>query len=196
MNPQQTFWLGSDGDAYTERVQAFGNYEYTDGNRFDIIKRILSNIPRDLNILELGCNRGNFIGFLKELGFTGITGLEINETAFKICKKRFPEFNFINSAIENFNTNRKYDLVLTCCVLIHIHQKNIQNIVDHIKKLSSKYIFGNEYYSETFKEIKWPGYCLSGNYPELFKIKPKKMEIHETVKRLTAPRHVFYLIEK
>jgi len=77
MNEQQTFWVNHGGDAYTKRVLEFVNTRYTDGFRCDIIRNTLAEIPRDSSILELGCNRGNFIGVLKKLGFTNITGVEI-----------------------------------------------------------------------------------------------------------------------
>jgi len=195
MNDQQVFWTNHGGDAYTKRTLEFVNTRYTDGFRFDIIRNTLAEIPRDATILELGCNRGNFIGFLKKLGFTNITGVEINQSAYKKCKERFPEFEFINKSIEDYFRELPFDLVITCGVLIHIHSDNLLNIVKKIRELSRKYIFGNEYYSKDFRRVVWPSYCYSGDYANIFGIKPK-IELYRVRKNVKAKIDVFYLIEK
>jgi len=195
MNEQQTFWVNHGGDAYTKRVLEFVNTRYTDGFRCDIIRNTLAEIPRDSSILELGCNRGNFIGVLKKLGFTNITGVEINKSAYRESVEKFPEFNFINSSIEDLDTDKKFDLVITCGVLIHIEQKNLPDTIEKIKKLSKKWIFGNEYYSKDFRQVDWPSYCHSGDYANIFGIKPK-IELYKITKTGKAIMDVYYLIEK
>jgi len=192
MNDQQIFWIGSGGDRYITRNMDFHNFEYMDGFRKDIIRSILKHIPRDISILELGCSKGQTIGKLKEMGFTEITGVDINESGLKIAREEFPEFEFIKSAIEEYNSTKMYDLVLTSGLLIHIQPDNLPNVINKMKKLSKKYIFGFEYYSKEFERIDWPGDCYSGDYAKLFALSGR-MEIHKTI---NGKLHMFYLLEK
>ena len=192
MNDQQMFWQGSGGDKYITRNMDFHNFEYTDGFRKDILKYILKYIPRDISILELGCSKGQTIGNLKEFGFTNITGVDINESALKIAREEFPRFDFIESAVEDYNPTKKFDMVITSGLLIHIHQDNLPNVISKIRELSKKYIFGFEYYSKEFERIDWPGYCYSGDYAKLFALSGKT-EIHKTI---SGNLHMFYLLEK
>ena len=196
MNDQQVFWKGSGGDKYITRNKYFHNFEYMDGYREDILKDFLSKIPKDSTVLELGCNKGQTMGHLKDLGFTEVTGVDINKSALKIAREEFPEFEFIESSIEELSTYKIYDLVITSGVLIHIHPDNLQTVIEKIKELSKKYIFGFEYYSKEFHDINYGGkeLCWSGDYANIFNIKPQRIEIH-TMKEKNST-HMFYLLQK
>lgn len=197
MNNQQIFWQGSGGNRYITRNKYFHNFEYTDGYRKDILKDFLSKIPKDSTVLELGCNKGQTIGNLINFGFTKVTGIDINEFALKIARKEFPEFEFIESSIEDYNREKQFDLVITSGVLIHIHPKNLPFIVKKIRELSKKYIFGFEYYSKEFHKINYlNGELWSGDYANIFNIKPQRIEIHTMKKQGSNSTHIFYLIEK
>lgn len=197
MNDQQMFWKGSGGDKYITRNRYFHNFEYLDGYRENILKDFLSEIPKDSTVLELGCNKGQTIGHLKDLGFTKVTGIDINKSALKIAREEFPEFEFIESSIEDYNREEQFDLVITSGVLIHIHPANLPTIVKKIRELSKKYIFGFEYYSKEFHKINYlDGELWSGNYANVFNIKPQRIEIHTMKKKEKDPTHIFYLIEK
>ena len=191
MNQEQLFWSGSGGDAYTTRSKQFKNYEFKDGFRFDFIKRILFNVHKDSSVLELGCNSGNFIGFLKELGFKNITGVEINKLAYETCRQKHPDCEIINSSIEGFESDDKWDMVVTSGVLIHI--LDVKQVIQKMENLSRKYIFGNEYYSPSSYLVNWPSYCCCADYANMFETKPKIDEVHETK---DGELHSFYLIEK
>jgi len=184
------------GDEYTRKNNHFANTQYRDHYRLDIIRAFFTDIDRDLSIIELGCNRGNFIQVLLNMGFTNITGVDINREAIEMARESFPKLNFIKTTIEDFDYYEKYDIVATCGVLIHIDPSLLQNVINKIEDMSKKYIFGCEYYSNDFAMIKHSSKCYSGDYGNLFSVKPRKMEIHNMVKEARAPNHVFYLIEK
>ena len=198
MNKQQCFWQGSGGDKYVTRNSDFHNFKYMDGYRKDILKDFLSEIPKDSTVLELGCNKGQIIGNLRDFGFTKVTGIDINKSALEIARKEFPEFEFIESSIEDYNPDKKFDLVMTSGFLIHIHPDNLPFIAKKIQELSKKYIFGFEYYSKEFQGITYFGeeLCWSGNYANVFNIKPRRMEIHNMQLKAKTSAHMFYLIEK
>ena len=189
LNEEQQFWNGKEGDGYIKRNQDLTNFQYhTD--RLSITQSFFKDIPRDASILEIGCNTGNIITILRDMGFTDITGIDINAKAISIIEKKFPQYTFIHSAIEDFPPTKKYDLVYTSGVLIHIHPNNIARTINKIKTLSRKWIFGFEYYSEITMAQNYHGIqSWSGNYGDMFGRKPSRMEIHKT----KDEAHCFYL---
>lgn len=197
MNSQEQYWIGSGGDDYTKRNDTFRDIEYVTDTRLNVLKRFFSEIPKDSSILEIGCNRGNTIQILKDMGFSNITGIDINESALSIIREKFPEFKFYNSSIEEYYST-PYDLVITCGVLIHIHPDNLDKVIDRIENLSSKYIFGYEYYSDTLKKMPYhdKGEVWSGDYENMFHVKPQKIELHYVKHHEKALTHVFYLLKK
>ena len=193
LNDQQSLWTGKFGDKYIERNTELSNFEYTDGNRKTVVEDFFINIPINYSILEIGCNTGNMIRILRDMGFTDITGLDINQTAIAMCRLEFPQYEFIHSSIESFQLRRKYDLVYTSGVLVHIHPDNLERIIRKIKLLSRKYIFGLEYYSETLKEVPYHDTVFwNGPYASMFGLEPKRLQIHEM--KDETYRHIYYLL--
>jgi pseudaminic acid biosynthesis-associated methylase len=147
----------------------------------DVFKKIFSNIDKNAKILELGCNVGLKLSILQKLGFTNLTGVEINEKAFKIAKKNYPNIKFHNSSIEEFNSNgEQFDLVYTSGVLIHINPKALPEIIKKIISLSKEYIFDSEYYSDKLVEVNYRGHeetLWKQNFPQLFLNQDSKLKI-------------------
>lgn len=193
LNDQQAFWEGDLGNDYIYRNTELTNFQYTDGNRKSIVEDFFKDILRDTSILELGCNTGNMIRILKDMGFTDITGLDINEEAIDTISKEFPQYSFIHSSIESLQIQRKYDLVYTSGVLVHIHPDNLDRIIRKIKLLSRKYIFGLEYYNETLTEEPYHDTVFwNGPYASMFGLEPKRIQIHKT--KDEKYRHIYYLL--
>ena len=154
-----------------------------------IFNNFFDKLNRELTILELGCNVGLNLSVLKKMGFKNLTGLEINKTAFSIAEKNNPDINFIHSSIEDFNSTEKYDLVYTAGVLIHINPETLPLIITKMDKLSNKYIFGFEYFSDNLVEIKYrnsENTCWKQNFPELImKLNPSFKIIKKFVQFLS-----------
>lgn len=194
LNNQQKFWSGEFGDDYIKRNLEFHNVQYTDSDRLSITKSFFQDIPRDSSILEIGCNVGSIIWILDKMGFTDVTGIDIKKEAIDIISKRYPHYTFIHSSIESFQLRRKYDMVYTSAVLIHIHPDNLMRVVKKIKALSYKHIFGFEYYSEDFEEADYykEDKMWTGDYPSLFDMKPERMELHDV--KDSECTHCYYLL--
>jgi len=139
----------------------------------EIYEKNFDDIDRKSVILELGCNIGLKLSILYKMGFRNLYGLEINKKAYRIAKENNPDINFINSSIEDFETNdKKFDLVYTSGVLVHIHPSNLDMVIKKIINLSKKYIFGFENFSENLAEKKYRGQSnvlWKQNFPILFK---------------------------
>ncbi len=82
--------------------------EYTDRNTFDtaslddlyskyygvarreINDRFLRDIAKDAGFLEVGCNTGNQLLLLQEMGYSNLSGIELQPYALKIARGRLP----------------------------------------------------------------------------------------------------------
>lgn len=177
LNEQRNFWLGGFGDEYIERTGSLEKinqiYQNLTGQPITkIFYDFFSDLDRDLEILELGCNVGIKLEILKNMGFSNLNGLEMNPKAIEIAKKHHHDIHFINSSIEDYDSKGKtYDLVFTYGVLIHQHPIVVESIIQKIIDLSHKFIFGYEYFSENLVEIKYrenSNVMWKQNFPNIF----------------------------
>ncbi len=185
---QRKFWSEDFGENYITRNMTMEEvndlYKKQTGVTVEkIFQDFFSDIDKKSSILELGCNIGLNLSTLHKMGFSNLYGLEINKKAIGIAKKNNPEVEFINSSIEEFDPKgKKYDLVYTAGVLIHINPTALKAVVDKMLSLTKEYIFGFEYYSDELIEIKYRGHanvCWKQNFPLLFK---KAMPTLQTMK--------------
>ena len=176
-NLQKDFWRGNFGKKYVSRHTTIEEkdspYEKLTGITTEtVFNRFFKGIDRKSRILEIGCNTGLSLSALQKMGFTNLHGLEINTYAYEIAKQKNPSMNFINSSIEDFDAEEKFDLVFTSWVLIHINPSKLNSVIKKILDLSRKYIFCFEYYSNELEEITYHGHSNTmwkQNFPLLFK---------------------------
>jgi len=161
---QMPRWTGQFGRAYTDRnnlslyaLDALyqGNYGVT---RRELNQRFLAGLRSDARILEVGCNIGNQLKLLHELGFFNLYGIEIQHYALKQAKSRTPEIKVAEaSALEIPFSDDSFDLVFTSGVLIHIAPCDIARVLREIHRCTKRYIWGFEYYSSTCVEVAYRG---------------------------------------
>ena len=76
------------------------------------------------------------MGFPKQFD---VTGIDLNEHALSIAKKKYPEFKFdLDSILKLPYADSTFDLVFTRGVLIHIDPKNIDKATSEIFRISKK----------------------------------------------------------
>lgn len=83
-------------------------------------------VPTSSSILEVGCNVGRNLDFLRRAGYTHLSGLELSQDAIDQMAVHFPEVakgsTIINGSIEDkIETLPTYDVIFTMAVLIHLH---------------------------------------------------------------------------
>lgn len=151
-------WEGEFGDAYTDRN------EYDPQDRLPIFRDIL---PSDVQyVLEVGCNMGNNLETLSELGLTAI-GVEPNKKAAAIGRSKGRHI-LVTDAFHLPFADGSFDLVFTSGVLMHIpdYKKAMEEIWSVTRKyaLAIEYTGDNEtvnYHGNTDMLWKRPAY----NYP-------------------------------
>jgi SAM-dependent methyltransferase len=95
--------------------------------RSQALLEIVSDLPTDARILEVGCNAGRNIAYLFDHGYTGVEGVDINPHAVELLRKAFPQLAdreiHIGAAGETLPkfADDEFDLVYTMAVLEHIH---------------------------------------------------------------------------
>ena len=161
---QEEVWNGEFGEKYTDRnimspdeldQLCIDNYGIS---RTELNKEVLDKLNVDI-ILEVGCNVGNQLLLLKMMGYTNLWGIELQEYAVEIARKRTSGINIAKgSAFDIPYKNKFFDLVFTSGVLIHISPDDIDKVLIEIYRCTNKYIWGFEYYNpEGYQMVDYRG---------------------------------------
>ena len=155
-------WSGKFGKEYTDRnSHSFASMENIYQNLYGITRTklnesFLDNVCKSSKILEVGSNIGNQLLCLQNMGFKNLYGIELQSYSVEISKKRTKQINIIQgNAFDIPFKNGFFDLVFTSGLLIHIHPIDINNVLDEIYRCSNKYIWGFEYYSDKYTNVKY-----------------------------------------
>jgi len=207
---QEENWSKGHGDEYNKRnphnieeMDSLYVKEYGNITRTDLNKEFLDFLPRNIKILEVGANVGSQLDGLQKMGFTNLLGIDINREAIETSKANLKGIDIIlASALDLPFKNNYFDLVFTSGVLIHISPDNMKQIISEITRCSKKYIWGFEYFSDTYTEIPYRGKSnllwkanfsklYSDQYSELKLIKEKKIKYKDS-----ENEDVMFLLEK
>ncbi|WP_261303481.1 pseudaminic acid biosynthesis-associated methylase [Paenibacillus andongensis] len=160
---QMDLWTSEFGAEYTERnTFSVGElddiyraqYGYT---RSEMNQKFLSDKKID-NLLEVGCNVGNQLRNLQSLKYENLYGIELQSYAVERAKQLSKGINIIQGhAFDLPFKNQYFDLVYTSGVLIHIAPEDISKALNEIYRVSKRYIWGLEYYSEAYEEKDYRG---------------------------------------
>jgi pseudaminic acid biosynthesis-associated methylase len=175
---QQKFWSGSFGKGYNDRntytLKGFDQfYKKTWGvTRSALNRNFLKGLKID-NTLEVGANIGLQLRHLQSQGYTNLYGLEVQWDAVERAKKITQHISLVQGSAFDLPFKDKYfDLVFTSGVLIHIHPKDHKKAMREMYRVSKKYIWGFEYFSEHTQEIPYRGnrnVLWKNNFPQLWK---------------------------
>lgn len=95
--------------------------------RSQALLELISDLPKDAHILEVGCNVGRNVAWLFDHGYTNIQGIEINSHAVELLRKTYPQLADVQVSIGAAGevlpkfADDEFDLVYTMAVLEHIH---------------------------------------------------------------------------
>jgi pseudaminic acid biosynthesis-associated methylase len=163
--PQKERWAGDFGRAYTDRNTLSGaqldslyrtNYGITRGQ---LNETFLRDIPRDAHILEVGCNSGNQLLLLQEMGFANLWGAELQSYALQLARARLPGAELSQaSALDLPFEGGEFDLVFTSGVLIHIAPADLPLALDEIHRCAKTWIWGLEYYASEVTQVNYRGH--------------------------------------
>lgn len=162
---QEKFWSTEFGKEYSDRnswqTDADWDKFYVDTwgkNKLEINEMVMSDLPKDIKILEVGCNIGQQLRGFQRMGFTNLYGIELQQYAVEKGKQNTVGINMIQGS--GFDLPFKdgyFDLVCTNGVLIHISPNDHEAFMKEVIRCSSKYILGWEYFAEEVTDINYRG---------------------------------------
>ena len=159
---QTEVWKGDFGRDYTD-CNTFDpaalndlyrkNYGLT---RTQINQTFLRDLPKDLSFLEVGCNTGNQLLLLQQMGYTSLSGVELQPYALDIARSRVQNsFLQQGSSLALPFADAAFDIVFTSGVLIHISPEDLPRAMDEIHRCARTYIWGLEYYAPSETEVSY-----------------------------------------
>jgi pseudaminic acid biosynthesis-associated methylase len=181
--PQEENWGGPKGVKYADRffftpAQLDNQVKLLTGvhSRTQMNKRFLRGIPRDISILEIGCNVGNQLGLLHHMGFTNLHGIELHPHAVEIANKRRPWAHVMQRSALDLNLlPDSFDMVMTTWVLTHVAPEDMDNAMRLAGRCARRWIWGCEPWWPEGIELhqKDPrtghGYLWKGNYSQMWR---------------------------
>ena len=151
---QEKFWAGEFGDEYTDRNQT----ESLFASNLALFSEILKRTKSVKSVVEFGANVGvNLLAIKQVLPNVNCSAVEINQHAVKKLKQ-IKDVTVYDNSILDFETEQKYDFVLSKGVLIHINPKELIKVYDSMYKASKKYICIIEYYNPIPVGISYRGH--------------------------------------
>jgi len=211
-NKQEDFWSGEFGQEYTDRnfltTEQWEQY-YKDCygiTRLEMNEKFVGSFPKDIRILEVGCNIGMQLRGLKQMGFQNLYGIEIQHKAVEMSKEVCPGANVIQgSAFDLPFKSSFFDVVVTNGVLIHIAPENHRTFMKEVHRCSSKFIWGFEYFNEETVEINYranEGFLWKADFARIYRdfftdLTLTKEEKYPYIKEVESGNtDVMFLLEK
>jgi pseudaminic acid biosynthesis-associated methylase len=163
--PQKQRWAGDFGREYTDRntlsaAQVDSLYQSNYGiPRRQLNEAFLGEMAKDARILEVGCNSGNQLLLLQEMGFANLWGAEVQSYALELARARVPGAQIAQAtALDLPYGDGDFDLVFTSGVLIHISPADLPRALDEIHRCARTWIWGMEYYAPEVTPVNYRGH--------------------------------------
>lgn len=89
---------------------------------------------KNISILDIGCGYGQTLRALRDLSYTKLEGIDLDENAIEYCKKN--ELEVSKSSLEDYllKNKKKYDILIMSHVLEHIDKSKIVDILGKIRR--------------------------------------------------------------
>ena len=97
----------------------------------DNLLKLIKSVPHK-SILEVGCAQGDFTKELLKIS-SDVTGIDVSEREIKRARKNAPGAKFHAVPLEDYNTNKKFDVIVCSEVIYYIMDR--QKAYEKIKKL-------------------------------------------------------------
>jgi pseudaminic acid biosynthesis-associated methylase len=148
---QLNLWRSDFGRQYTDRN------DVEKPERIATWKRLLGGIV-PARVVEVGCNVGWNLEYLRRLGASELYAVEPQAYAVARARARAPEFGVLQGTAFDLPFKDNFaDLAFTSGVLIHIAPQDIARAMAEIYRVSKRYIVAIEYDAPTEQAITYRG---------------------------------------
>jgi 2-polyprenyl-3-methyl-5-hydroxy-6-metoxy-1,4-benzoquinol methylase len=151
-------WVQDEDILSKDSISVSGHGSNINTNQFFNLRKFFLKIIDEKNInsiLDMPC--GDFLWLYEIIKKKDIDyiGVDIVEELIETNKKKYQNknFSFINDDIVNFNTSKKFDLILIRDLFIHIPNSDIKKILQNIKKIDFKYVALNSYNNKINEDV-------------------------------------------
>lgn len=150
---QLDLWRSQFGRDYTDRN------DHEKPERVVSWRRLLHGIEPQ-RVLEVGCNVGWNLEYLRRLGVPELFGVEPQLHAVERARWRGPQFGVVHgTAFDLPFKDGWFDLAFTSGVLIHISPETLGTALDEIYRVSRRWIVAIEYDHHAETEIAYRGHA-------------------------------------
>lgn len=141
--PQEQFWAGSFGDAYTDRNAG----PHLVASNLALFGRVLTRTSGLKSLVEFGANRGlNLVALKQLLPASSFTAIEINGKAVEELEK-LQWLTVEQASILEYVPSHSFDFVLVKTLLIHMNPEFLPTVYALLHRAASKYVCIVEYYN-------------------------------------------------
>lgn len=115
---QQAYWLNPSSD--NDPTMYLRDHE--DSSQYLVDKITQTHLAKTASILELGCNSGTNLAWLKDAGYTNLEGVELNPHAVDVLRTTYPQLDTtpIHTHPIEQHPFTHHDLIFTMAVLEHL----------------------------------------------------------------------------
>jgi SAM-dependent methyltransferase len=95
--------------------------------RSEALCRLMENVPKDAWILEIGCNVGRNLAYLRERGYAKLKASEISPHTVDLLRRTYPSLSDVPVSVGPAQArlvtlaDKSFDLVFATAVLVAIH---------------------------------------------------------------------------
>lgn len=96
------------------------------------IKSWLTDLPRSARVLELGCGPGYLLGYLKQLGFTNVEGIDLSEEQIAIARELGHQADVADVFEYLERRAGQYDAIFAVDFIEHFQKTELRRLTDAI----------------------------------------------------------------
>jgi ubiquinone/menaquinone biosynthesis C-methylase UbiE len=99
--------------------------------RLRTLLKSVRTYPHD-TVLEVGCGEGLFTAQLGSIA-RDLVAIDVSETALERARKRYPRASYIKAGLEDFQTDRTFDIIVCAETLYYI--QDVAHAIDKMTRL-------------------------------------------------------------
>jgi pseudaminic acid biosynthesis-associated methylase len=150
-------WITDVGDAYLERNRP--NEQQIRDTAVGIASILQHMCPKPATILEIGAASGFYLRALQRICDAELWTVEPNPQARAVLSSEvIPKKNVLDGQIIDLPFDeRRFDLVFTSGVLIHIPDDELEAAYREMHRVSARWLLSIEYFNPTPVSVRWHG---------------------------------------
>ena len=152
--PEEQLWSGEFGNEFIQRICKHTKEKQLQYNAcYNVMLKKTNNIK---SIFEVGpCIGLSAKALQNNIKSAKYHSIDINKLAVKHMRSK--GFKCELGSINTYMTDKKYDIVVTKGVLVHINQSKYKEVIIKLSSMSKKYVLITEYFSHSPQTINYRG---------------------------------------